>query len=80
MPTSRSFAPSYVTVLGPYFLAVNRVQPVVVAVSMSGSVVDVASWGDLVPCPQSLRGRTGDSLSMVTGCSCRTFPTSPLSG
>lgn len=53
MPTSRSFDPSYVTALGPYFLAVDRVQPVLVAVSISGVVVDIASWGDSAPLPAS---------------------------
>jgi hypothetical protein len=44
----RQLAAQFLAALGPAVVAVDRVQPVAAAVSLSGEILDVVSWCDLV--------------------------------
>jgi hypothetical protein len=51
MKNSRFFGPGFVAAVGPYFVAVDTVQPVAVVVSQQGAVMGVESWEQLVAPP-----------------------------
>lgn len=63
----RLFSPRFVTALGSHFVAVDRVQPVVVSISADGQLRDIRSWSQEVTVPElstwpnqqfSLHGKT----------------------
>src|SRR4051794_8771010 len=51
MISPRSFEPHFVFAVGPWFVAVDRIQPVAVALSADGQVCGPVSWADLVAAP-----------------------------
>ncbi|MFD2419752.1 hypothetical protein [Amycolatopsis pigmentata] len=72
----RLFSPRFVTALGPHFVAVDRVQPVVVSISADGQLLDTRSWSREVAVPEAstwpnqkfaIDGRTLFAQSLPTG-------------
>jgi hypothetical protein len=51
MSRSRFFAPGFVALVAPYFVAVDIVQPVAVVVSQHGELVSIESWAHHVAAP-----------------------------
>jgi hypothetical protein len=48
----RAFAPQFVFVVGGWFVAVDRIQPVAVVLSTGGDLTSIVSWADLVAAPR----------------------------
>jgi hypothetical protein len=51
MSSGRSFEPHFVFATGPWFVAVDRIQPVAVVLSAGGQLASTVSWADVVAAP-----------------------------
>ncbi len=84
MARERPFRPGFVRAVGSCFVAVDQVQPVAMAVSASGEILDVTSWAEQVA-PVATKTRTlasGEDRVFVrdwpTSLSALTGPKTPL--